>query len=765
MKKPTLFRSLLFCCAALLAACGSPTATGPQISDYDLVWDSPSVTQPTQGRYTRAAGSMPIGNGETGLNVWVEENGDLLFYISRTDTWSELERPLKLGRVRVSLTPNPFEAGKPFQQKLSLEKGMIEIAAGEKDRRVDLRVFVQPSRDIIYVEGKSASDVQVKATLENWRAEEYTPSGGEFSALGFFGLDGLPDKYGFNASESADRFIPGGDAVRWYHLNEKSTYGVTVALQELENISSDFPDPVSGRIFGGQMQGKGMEKTSDSTLVSSAPGRNISIQIAAVSSQTESTQWIKDIGDLAAQAAPGKAADETKKWWSDYWKRSWVFVETPDVTTGRHITEGYLYQRWISTCGGKGNFPIKFNGTIFTVDPAFTDANLQFSPDMRRWGGAFWWQNTRLPYYAMLASGDFEMIKVLFKFYNDRVPAFKNIAKRLGAEGIVIPETMSVYGTYTNSDYGWGRTDLPTGVAQTPWVSKIWVQSLELSFFMLDYYFYTGDKEFLTGTAVPFIRETLKYFDTRFGRDAGGKLLITPTQSLETYWYDVVNDAPCVVGLHAILAVLPDLPSDIGTAEDREMCQRLAAALPPVPTDVRDGKKVFAVAQQFKDQASNVENPELYIVYPFRLCNLTTADKETGVESFRTRRFPDGMGWYQDGQQAATLGLTDYTSKVIVSKVNNTNPNHRFQAIWGPNFDWTPDQDHGSNMLATLQTMLLQSYDDTLYVLPAFPADWNVSFRLFAPGNAQVTCEYRDGELKTSSTDKNLKIVNALSIQ
>ena len=56
----------------------------------NVVWDDPREN---------AAGSMPLGNGEVGINVWVESPGELVFYISRTDAWSECNRLLKLGRV------------------------------------------------------------------------------------------------------------------------------------------------------------------------------------------------------------------------------------------------------------------------------------------------------------------------------------------------------------------------------------------------------------------------------------------------------------------------------------------------------------------------------------------------------------------------------------------------------------------------------------------------------------------------------------------
>ena len=46
----------------------------------NVIWDSPSQN---------LSGSMPLGNGDIGMNVWVEENGDLLFFISKTDSWSD----------------------------------------------------------------------------------------------------------------------------------------------------------------------------------------------------------------------------------------------------------------------------------------------------------------------------------------------------------------------------------------------------------------------------------------------------------------------------------------------------------------------------------------------------------------------------------------------------------------------------------------------------------------------------------------------------
>ncbi len=69
--------------------------------------------------------SMPCGGGDIGLNVWVE-NGDVLFYMSRSGAFDENNVFPKLGRVRLKLFPNPFDGG-AFRQELKLKEGYVEL--------------------------------------------------------------------------------------------------------------------------------------------------------------------------------------------------------------------------------------------------------------------------------------------------------------------------------------------------------------------------------------------------------------------------------------------------------------------------------------------------------------------------------------------------------------------------------------------------------------------------------------------------------------
>ena len=155
---------------------------------------------------------MPMGNGQVGVNLWVEENGDLRFYMDRNDSYSEISRLLKVGSVRVALSPNPFKAGAPFGQELVLRDGVCVITAGEGAGKVTLRVFVDSDSPVIYCTGESASPISVKATVESWRTERHVIARGEEQNSAWT-LRDAP----FELSESADVFPGGiGDAVAWY---------------------------------------------------------------------------------------------------------------------------------------------------------------------------------------------------------------------------------------------------------------------------------------------------------------------------------------------------------------------------------------------------------------------------------------------------------------------------------------------------------------------------------------------------------------------
>ena len=71
----------------------------------------------------------------------------------------------------------------------------------------------------------------------------------------------------------------------------------------------------------------------------------------------------------------------------------------------------------------------------------------------------------------------------------------------------------------------------------------------------------------------------------------------------------------------------------------------------------------------------------------------------------------------------------------------------RFPTFWGPGHDWTPDHNWGGSGMIGVQEMLLQTVGKDIYLFPAWPQDWNVDFKLYAPYNTIIECEYYNGKV------------------
>ena len=72
---------------------------------------------------------------------------------------------------------------------------------------------------------------------------------------------------------------------------------------------------------------------------------------------------------------------------------------------GQRLSLIYQLTRFVQAVQSRTRWPIKFNGMLFSANRY--NATIEGAgPDNRNWGGANWWQNLRLPYWTMFASGD-----------------------------------------------------------------------------------------------------------------------------------------------------------------------------------------------------------------------------------------------------------------------------------------------------------------------------------------------------------------------
>jgi len=98
------------------------------------------------------------------------------------------------------------------------------------------------------------------------------------------------------------------------------------------------------------------------------------------------------------------------------------------------------------------------------------------------------------------------------------------------------------------------------------------------------------------------------------------------------------------------------------------------------------------------------------------------------------------------------LGLTDEAKSMVTESFSTWDKNFRFPAFWGPNYDWTPDQDHGSVAMIALQRMIVQYEDNKVYLFPAWPKDWDVHFKVNVPNNTIIEGDYENGKVVRMET-------------
>lgn len=770
----------------------------------NVVWDSPS---------RNSSGSMPIGNGDIGMNVWVEENGDLLFFISKTDSWSDAGRLLKLGQVRVRLTPSL--AARPFRQELHLENGQLTIQSGRNGSTTKLRLWIDANNPVIHLEGESQKIIDAEASLIIWRNADRAMQESD-AALGV-----MESKVPI--IEKADIALPPKEnKIIWFHRNAFSTLPISMKVQGLESAMNLVHDPLLNRTFGGCITGKGMvhiaAENATQTLKTIKPTRQLDLRICILSAQTESIeQWQEKLNCLVDTEQKSNAHKQWiahSQWWKMFWDRSWIYVQTPeDQTTasaaelakrlqeredlqllgkkglhdinhilprvsvepaGQLVNRGYALQRFITAAGGRGAYPIKNDGSIFTVNTR-NPQSLQ-DADFRLHGPLYWFLDAATTTCGpMLRSGDFDLLNPLFSMYHDMVPMAKERTKiYYHHEGLFIPATVNTWGTFGNDDYGWNRGKLPLGQMSNVYVRWLWQGGIELSSMMLDYYEATQRKSFLQDTLLPIADGVVTFYDQHYKCDEKGKIRIDPACALESC-HRVINPMPEIAGLRYVIPRLLALPADVTTPVQRKRWTKTLAALPEAPTSGEGDKKILIAAEVIFNRQGD-ELPELYGVFPYRLFALGTPGFEIGrrsVEKYVPEELPakypfEGKigGWRLNSIQAAYVGKADQAAKMLVSNFASSDPRCRFPAFWGPNQVWTPDLSHGGVSMTTLQAMLLQVDGKKIYLFPAWPKNWNVSFKLHALYNTTVEGELRNGKLillNVVPKSRTAEVVNMMS--
>lgn len=691
------------------------------IDNYNVVWNSQSKN---------SMQSMPCGGAGIGLNVWVEKN-QVFILLGSSDSWLETplrEKPFeyvmrelaKLGRLCIQL-PEEMFAGS-FEQRTDLATNSILITGKNNEgETAKLRIWVDYYSPVVHIEGTSTLPIPVKAQLECWRGQ-----------------------CRFN-----------GNAVEWGYRNDNDSLNSRnyyIESRQLQDMADVIPDLFTGLSFGGRLEGNEFKRTTHkiqtksmhaafddraqvSSLASQWPYSHIrtskSMQSLCLETKNPCKDYhlqavlrvaqdksIKDfyaaLKDTARVKQKTFSSDRkrTEEAWTQRWNQSYIRInpQADESDLGWQVGRNYQLFRAMLAVNNKGKFPTLFNGGLFTC--------LSDNPEYRNWDWSEYMdQNQRLVYWPMLRSGDYDLLSVALNFYKERTKVSEAWAKHFwGIEGHLYPEDMGAFGlpAYPNTKDGFSVPDCLT-------------------------YHFTSGMEFAL-------------------------------MMLEASRYSSMD-------------IKPYLPSVIGILYGFDGFYR-KESLPQLPHRVIRGHETIAPAESWKDEraAPNMELPHLYPVFPFGLYTLGRPDFELALNTWNYGYFQEefqrrAFCWYQGGIFTARLGLAEQAREYAIAKflyplrqkavanangmdANLTPERSRYPAFWDTGtFCEMPDMDHGGSAMVGLQEMLLQTelpgkdgygkeYGKQIYLLPAWPKDWDVDFKLHAPYNTVVECSYVDGKIQ-----------------
>jgi len=740
------------------------------VDQYNVAWTTQSKD---------SSESMPCGGRDIGLNVWVEK-GELLFYMQRSGCFDENNEFLKLGRVRIALSPNPLAEGCTFRQELRLRDGAIYITAAHPDHgEVTMRVWVGGGRPIVHVDVATTRPTTLLAAYEGWRNQDVElPDDGKNSRFGCFGLDCYPGKvFRYKDTVGFD-----GDAVLWHHRNQndKLIFDLAVEQQGLAAVKDRMWNPLKNRTFGGKLVGSDMAPAGTAEgkyiltpfrawrLKSRKSATTHAVRVALHIDQAETLDgWQRGLGKWLAPQRPssGPPWGLSRASWRWFWDRSHLVINPgrPD-TKPWQLGRNYQLFRYQLGCNAHGDYPTKFNGGLFTYDPSLVHKRRRHAPDWRAWGGgSFTAQNQRLVYWPMLKSGDFVMMRPQFEYYRRPLEnATLRVKTYWGHEGCLFTEQMSQFGLPIACAWGWGDPkargrhrpkDFDRGVQVNGACIYHYEAQLEFSYMILEYQRFTGGD---IAAYLPFIERSVRFFDDHYqmrckqrtGKplDENGKLVIYPSSSCESY-KGATNPSDLIAGLNACLKSLLALRKPFTSPDKKRYWREFLARVPDYGTGEVKGDKVMKPAWSWK-KYQNVECPQFYPLFPFNQFKL---GDDAAIAMFRNTwkhgRFPKGMvqSWHQDGIFFARMGMAREAAAYNTKKMQDSG--RRFPTFWGPGHDWVPDHNWGGSGMIGLQEMLLQTIGDEIRLLPAWPKDWDVDFKLHAPRQTVVEGKVRGGKL------------------
>lgn len=748
------------------------------VSQADLVYQSPAG-QPVEG--------LPIGNGRMGTLVWTTPSA-ICMQINRSDVFAVNKTHAgpqygpcdycgACAQVSIDVGSQAFASGEAFLQRLAVHDAEMTIH-GEGVR---VRCFVSAVGDVLALEidDQRAEPQAIRATVSMWRASEV---------------------------------IEGNHAARWGFIDSP---GAALVVQRFQEADYHCASAVAARIVADDVQ---IQQSSERSQTIVAPARmgKRTILLSSAASLTANA----DVGKAAVESIDNanrlvydELRNEHTRWWHEFWSRSFVSAASEDGLAAFMQRLRCLHLYYMASTS-RGPVPAKWNGSIFSTagdarrwgseywvwttempymplpaadavdltDPFF-DMYIRQLPDCekaarQRWNanGAFFPETAGFDGPVVLPDDvALEFRKVLLG--ESRPADLSDRARALCQfEGHLYETTFDAPGSNPN--------DLAIRQRNRPytWISHIVSSGSELAVQAWWRYRYTGDKAWLRTHAYPLLRGAAEFYRSMVKKGQDGRYHLAGTNVHEDFWG--VDDS--IMDLAAIRGAVPPAiraAEILGIDADlRAEWQKLLDNLAPYPMGSDPRSKAITGAALADDVWSagylggvagrfNSEDVWLNPVFPFENWTLETRSPS---DDWIVQKLLDLAPRHLSVMNENAALPTAIRTPIAAARAGR---GHELPAILAGYYASFRPLPNGLSMLegenaqsiehlglltTALQEGLLQSVSarpggpEIISVFPAWPKQWEASFRLLARGGFLVTAAMRQGGVEFVEIESRL---------
>jgi len=635
---------------------------------------------------------IPFGNGSLGVASWAA-NG-FTAQLNRNDT---MPNRLSPGQVTIPGLSKLTSASN-FSGYLDLYDGVLHESGGG----MTLTAYVRADAPelVIDVTGADPNTTQT-AQVALWSGRSTSAqASGSVATLSQSWVDG------------------GGDA-------SGRTFGAMAGVSAAgRNVTASTPSSLSGR-------------------VSFLPTTDGSFRVIVVSPKWTGGNALTTTTSLLGSDLTRSSSDlssSTSAWWHSYWDSVGLLKISSSNGSGEYLENLRTLYLFYMASINRDTLP----GTQAGLADLFT-----YSQDTQPWYPAgYWFWNLRMFLQANLSSGALPENDPIFALYRTNV---SNIAawtssKYPGHQGLCVPETMRFNG---NGSWYAGNESCDSLIAPS-YNAQTVTSGAEIGLWIWQTYLATDDRAFLSAN-YPVMSGTARFLlsHARTGSDG---LLHTTSNAHEDQWSvnDPITD---VAAMKALFPVVAQAATTLG--QDVDLVSQLNAAIPKIrslPTTTSGGTTVLALSAQPSAAVHNVENLGLEPVWPYNLIGDSGSQTALARDTFSRRTWPTQPDWSFDSLQAARLGLAGDMQSTLTTMTTKYQEYPSGLASWMGGGS-SPYIEQLGVAAATLNEALVQDYDGTLRIAPAWPSTWDADGTVFVQHQGRVHVQIRGGNLVTVSLD------------